>query len=581
MKKTQSKYTEELPNPPLQSKKPPKLIDISDSDEEDPKTILGSKPRPVEVFQDLQDLLGPFTSKVSLTSPEKPVSPVLETTKYSFMSTIKCKNGHGLVWSTEDCKEGMLLCNTCNKSCKCKKGRWTCKECEYDVCCECKPSQSLVKGGQRDPVDLGNQCDICQSDPESAFSVCCDCEISLRSIRQKGWKGLCTGKFTICSACKIKYPQYSKFKCQHSYSPEEKEANSYLAFFRDIVANKANAIANIWDWAKKEGVSKDWNTQQNINPDKKAKFLRYMKRLTIYKLTVLITEKGTGSVIDDLFTVENISTIEKLLIHLLNLQPGTMEYEFSTNMLYGISLCDLKYIAEYKASLKTYSYNMLFNEKILHQEKAYITLGKPPSVSPEMHGSHPNIANIVKALEIARRKLKFLLKDKNVLELYKQLNTNSDKPIPALADVKKEIKSIMLGSKIYVRDFVELEGFTSLYGTIFMKAQSLVGDAEVVAARIVCLVVHEAAHAKRYVGYSGRNWTKRTPSPFRMKETGYKEAGGKVEERIWGVSILRFNQYMDLELARYILECKGPSDISAQQAIKKKKVELFRCFIYT
>lgn len=55
-------------------------------------------------------------------------------------SVPRCKNFHPLKWSDKSYTGGVYVCDNCKSSFSCSGGRWSCDECSYDLCPNCKES---------------------------------------------------------------------------------------------------------------------------------------------------------------------------------------------------------------------------------------------------------------------------------------------------------------------------------------------------------------------------------------------------------------------------------------------------------
>lgn len=59
----------------------------------------------------------------------------------------RCNNSHPLQWNDKsNYAAGKYVCDKCRSSLDCDKGRWSCSECEYDLCPDCKTKESGITG---------------------------------------------------------------------------------------------------------------------------------------------------------------------------------------------------------------------------------------------------------------------------------------------------------------------------------------------------------------------------------------------------------------------------------------------------
>lgn len=61
----------------------------------------------------------------------------------------KCENCHKLNWRTEDQNE-KYRCEMCRKEKNADDGRWNCKECNFDICIECRPKYLFTESDSED-----------------------------------------------------------------------------------------------------------------------------------------------------------------------------------------------------------------------------------------------------------------------------------------------------------------------------------------------------------------------------------------------------------------------------------------------
>eukprot|EP01022_Parablepharisma_sp_SALTPOND_P024933 TRINITY_DN5629_c0_g1_i2.p1 TRINITY_DN5629_c0_g1~~TRINITY_DN5629_c0_g1_i2.p1 ORF type:complete len:1130 (+),score=51.26 TRINITY_DN5629_c0_g1_i2:173-3562(+) len=73
-------------------------------------------------------------------------APSAAETKSS--STTNCSKGHSLIFSTDSYKCGKYRCDKCRTNGNCEDGRWFCKDCQYDICQNCRPRPAAATTGK-------------------------------------------------------------------------------------------------------------------------------------------------------------------------------------------------------------------------------------------------------------------------------------------------------------------------------------------------------------------------------------------------------------------------------------------------
>lgn len=157
-----------------------------------------------------------------------------------------CGKSHPLAWSTstDGYMAGKFSCDGCKQSNSCEEGRWSCKECSYDICTKCRKPQYLVCKNNHglawstnaDGYMAGKfSCDICHKPSQCetgrwsckpcGFDICVDCRsapfltcktghILAYSADGTGYVG---GKYS-CDKCHTSYPcEDGRYTCSCQY----------------------------------------------------------------------------------------------------------------------------------------------------------------------------------------------------------------------------------------------------------------------------------------------------------------------------------------------------------------------------
>lgn len=153
----------------------------------------------------------------------------------------QCKKNHNLAWSTHADKYpmGVFSCDGCRTSSKCDAGRWNCKECGFDICTKCRPAET-------------KSYDTCKSNHPLAWTTdgtgyamgVFSCDGCRSSSQCAGGRWCCPGcKFDICPKCRPA-PIHKKCKKNHPLAWNHESAGYAMGIFSCDNCHKSSQCSN-------------------------------------------------------------------------------------------------------------------------------------------------------------------------------------------------------------------------------------------------------------------------------------------------------------------------------------------------
>eukprot|EP00826_Nyctotherus_ovalis_P000016 TRINITY_DN0_c107_g1_i18.p2 TRINITY_DN0_c107_g1~~TRINITY_DN0_c107_g1_i18.p2 ORF type:complete len:348 (-),score=97.90 TRINITY_DN0_c107_g1_i18:43-1086(-) len=109
---------------------------------------------------------------------------------------LKCEKDHMLTWSfsPENYPTGKYDCDACGGNAKIEDGRWTCLECEHDVCTKCRKAKANTKCKNGDVLEW-------VVDPEDQMGIACDlCDANIETSKGRWRCAPCS--YDVCRKCR-------------------------------------------------------------------------------------------------------------------------------------------------------------------------------------------------------------------------------------------------------------------------------------------------------------------------------------------------------------------------------------------